>query len=215
MQDRPTASPSDELDTVPDTVSPAYASAHPLTRAFDRFASAVTRWAGSPLSFTVAVLSIVVWIVTGPLFHYSDGWQLVINTGTTIVTFLMVFLIQQSQNKDSIAVHLKLNELLAAQRNASNRLIGIEDASEDELRKLAAAYLRMASAPDATVPSDGDDDGAVQRTASRTSNESTVSNAADAPSNDAGSPKKDTAKEDARVANQNAEAMARKCDDRG
>jgi low affinity Fe/Cu permease len=87
----------------------------------------------------------VVWVATGPIFHYSDGWQLVINTGTTIITFLMVFLIQQSQNKDSVALHLKLNELLATHRTASNQLIGIEDASEEELRRLAAAYLRLAS----------------------------------------------------------------------
>ncbi|MCT7061945.1 low affinity iron permease family protein, partial [Salmonella enterica] len=78
------------------------------------------------------------------LFHYSDGWQLVINTGTTIITFLMVFLIQQSQNKDSVAVHLKLNELLAANHAASNRLIGIEDASEEDLRRIANAYFNLA-----------------------------------------------------------------------
>lgn len=114
-------------------------------RAFDSFASLVTRWAGSPFAFGLAVASIVAWVVTGPIFHYSDGWQLVINTGTTIITFLMVFLIQQSQNKDSVALHLKLNELLATHRAASNHLIGIEDASEEELRRLAAAYLRLAS----------------------------------------------------------------------
>ncbi|WP_053573037.1 low affinity iron permease family protein [Caballeronia cordobensis] len=138
-------SSTDELNTVPDTSSPAYAGRHPLTRAFDKFASLVTRWAGSPAAFCLAVLTVVSWIVTGPIFHYSDGWQLVINTGTTIVTFLMVFLIQQSQNKDSVALHLKLNELLASHRAASNQLIGIEDASEDELRRLAAAYLRLST----------------------------------------------------------------------
>jgi len=136
---------TDELATVPDTSSPAYAAGHPLARAFDAFASAVTRWAGSPLAFALAVTSVVVWGVTGPFFHYSENWQLVINTGTTIVTFVMVFLIQQSQNKDSVALHLKLNELIASHRAASDKLIGIEDASEDELRRLAAAYLRMAS----------------------------------------------------------------------
>ncbi|WP_144152203.1 low affinity iron permease family protein [Paraburkholderia sp. BCC1885] len=137
----------DELGTVPDTASPAYAGRHPLTRAFDRFASLVTRWTGSPTAFCLAVLTVVVWVVTGPIFHYSDGWQLVINTGTTIVTFLMVFLIQQSQNKDSVAVHLKLNELLSSHRAANNHLIGIEDASEEELRRLAAAYLRLSTEP--------------------------------------------------------------------
>jgi low affinity Fe/Cu permease len=144
MQTRQQAS-TDQLDTIPDTTSPAYAKANPVMRAFDSFASLVTRWAGSPYAFGFAVTSIVVWVVTGPIFHYSDGWQLVINTGTTIVTFLMVFLIQQSQNKDSVALHLKLNELLASHRRASNQLIGIEDASEEELRRLAAAYLRLAA----------------------------------------------------------------------
>jgi low affinity Fe/Cu permease len=144
MTDRPSQSPTDILETVPDTSSPAYATGNPVTALFDSFASAVTRWCGSPVAFGLAVITIVVWVVTGPIFHYSDGWQLIINTGTTIVTFLMVFLIQQSQNKDSVALHMKLNELLASNRAASNQLIGIEDATEDELRRLAAAYLRMA-----------------------------------------------------------------------
>jgi low affinity Fe/Cu permease len=145
-------SSTDVLDTVPDTSSPAYATNHPVTRAFDAFASATTRWAGSPVAFGLAVITIIVWVVTGPIFHYSDGWQLVINTGTTIITFLMVFLIQQSQNKDSVALHLKLNELLSSHRSANNELIGIEDATEEELRRLAAAYLRMASGGAAPVP---------------------------------------------------------------
>jgi low affinity Fe/Cu permease len=140
--------PTDMLDTVPNTSSPAFATRHPITRTFDIFASAVTRWAGSPLAFGLAVISIVLWAATGPVFHYWEDWQLVINTGTTIVTFVMVFLIQQSQNKDSVALHLKLNELLASHRAADNHLIGIEDASEEELRRLAAAYLRMTAAQD-------------------------------------------------------------------
>jgi hypothetical protein len=78
------------MDTVPSTSSPGYAKAHPVARAFDAFASTVTRWAGSPVAFGLAVISIVVWIVAGPIFKFSEGWQLVINTGTTIVTFLMV-----------------------------------------------------------------------------------------------------------------------------
>jgi low affinity Fe/Cu permease len=147
-------SSTDTLDTVPDTSSPAYAARHPVTRAFDTFASAVTRWAGSPVAFGMAVISIVVWAVTGPVFHYSEDWQLVINTGTTIVTFVMVFLIQQSQNKDSVALHLKLNELLASHRSADNHLIGIEDASEEELRRLAAAYLKMTSEKDGAPAAD-------------------------------------------------------------
>lgn len=133
------------LDTVPDSTSPAYASPRPITRAFDSFASAATRWAGSPIAFGTSVLVIVVWGLSGPLFRYSDAWQLIINTGTTIVTFLMVFLIQQSQNKDSVAIHLKLNELIAAYRSANNQLIGIEDASEEDLRRIAHAYLELAN----------------------------------------------------------------------
>lgn len=146
MKANPSAAAStDELSTVPDTLSTAYASRHPLTQVFDNFASLVTRWAGSPAAFCLAVLAVIAWVVTGPIFHYSEGWQLVINTGTTIVTFLMVFLIQQSQNKDSVALHPKLNELLSSQRSADNHLIGIEDASEEELRRLAAAYLRLST----------------------------------------------------------------------
>jgi len=114
-----------------------------LTR-FDHFASHVTRWAGSPLAFVLAFVSIAVWAAFGPAFGYSENWQLVINTGTTIVTFLMVFLIQQSQNKDSVALHLKLDELLAASKQASNRMIGIEDLDEQDLRQVADFYVRLA-----------------------------------------------------------------------
>ena len=117
----------------------------PLITAFDRFASSVTRWAGSPTAFCLAFVTVGAWGVTGPIFHFSENWQLVINTGTTIVTFLMVFLIQQSQNKDSVAVHLKLNELLASHRDASNRLIGIEDLDEQDLRDIAEFYARLAA----------------------------------------------------------------------
>ncbi|MDR5884228.1 low affinity iron permease family protein [Caballeronia sp. LZ032] len=145
------------METVPSTSSPGYAKAHPVTRAFDTFASAVTRWAGSPVAFGLAVIAIMIWIVTGPVFKFSDGWQLVINTGTTIITFLMVFLIQQSANKDSVALHLKLNELLASNKRANNQLIGIEDATEDELRKLAAAYLQLVEKHDASSELTGDD----------------------------------------------------------
>src|ERR1700744_4473449 len=109
--------PADMLEGVPDTSRPAFTPPHPVPRLCDIFASSVTRWAGSPLAFGLAIISIVLWAVTGPIFHYSENWQLVINTGTTIVTFVMVFLIQQSQNKDSVALHLKLNELLASHRS--------------------------------------------------------------------------------------------------
>jgi low affinity Fe/Cu permease len=133
------------LGAMPTTASASYAATHsPLLTAFDRFASSVTRWAGSPTAFCAALLVILSWAVTGPLFGFSENWQLVINTGTTIVTFLMVFLIQQSQNKDSVALHLKLNELLAANRDASNRMIGIEDLDEQDLRDVASFYMRLA-----------------------------------------------------------------------
>jgi len=135
----------DPLGSMPSTASISYVAHHTrLLSAFDRFASGVTRWAGSPVAFCAALLTVLVWAAVGPLFHFSENWQLVINTGTTIVTFLMVFLIQQSQNKDSVAMHLKLNELLAANAEASNRMIGIEDLDEQDLRDVATFYLRLA-----------------------------------------------------------------------
>jgi low affinity Fe/Cu permease len=106
-------------------------------------ASSVTRWAGSSLGFATALGVVLVWALTGPLFHWSDTWQLVINTGTTIVTFLMVFLIQRTQNKDGMAIQLKLNELVAAIEGASNRLIDVEDLSEKELQILHLHYQRI------------------------------------------------------------------------
>ena len=111
---------------------------------FERFATWVTRWSGSTAVFILAALSIVVWMVTGPMFHWSDTWQLVANTVTTVITFLMVFLIQRAQNKDSMAMQLKLNEIVAAIEGASNRLISIEDLSEIELRTLHQHYARLA-----------------------------------------------------------------------
>ena len=135
---------ADSLGAMPATNTASYAAHSPALTAFDHFASKVTRWAGSPLAFSCAMLTVVVWAVSGPIFQYSESWQLVINTGTTIVTFLMVFLIQQSQNKDSVAVHLKLNELLASSRNASNRMIGIEYLDEQDLRDVAQFYSRLA-----------------------------------------------------------------------
>lgn len=111
---------------------------------FERFSSKVSQVTGSPGAFIIAMLTIIVWGVTGPVFHYSDTWQLVINTGTTIITFLMVFVIQKSQNKDSKSVQLKLNELIAANKLASNRLIVVEDLSETELDTLHKYYCRLA-----------------------------------------------------------------------
>jgi low affinity Fe/Cu permease len=104
----------------------------------------VTRWTGSTSAFTLACSIILVWGLTGPYFHFNDTWQLVINTGTTIVTFLMVFLIQRTQNKDSLALHLKLNEVVAALDGASNRLIDVESLTEQELEVLHSYYARLA-----------------------------------------------------------------------
>jgi len=110
---------------------------------FTQFAKTTSRAAGRPSAFIAAGAVIVIWIVTGPLFHFSDTWQLVINTGTTIVTFLMVFLIQKSQNKDSLAIQLKLNELVAAHEFASNRLVNIENITEDELKVIQKYYIQL------------------------------------------------------------------------
>jgi low affinity Fe/Cu permease len=104
---------------------------------------AVTRWTGGTAAFGVACGVVVVWLASGPLFGFSDTWQLVINTGTTIITFLMVFLIQRTQNKDSLAIQLKLNELVAAMAGASNRLIDVEDLTEEELQTLHRYYGRL------------------------------------------------------------------------
>ncbi|HEY0372397.1 MAG TPA: low affinity iron permease family protein [Thermoanaerobaculia bacterium] len=109
-----------------------------------RFATWVSEKSGSTSAFIVALAAIVVWAATGPIFHYSDTWQLVINTSTTIITFLMVFLIQRAQNKGALAVQLKLNELVAAIDAASNRLISIEDLSEEELEVLHCHYRELA-----------------------------------------------------------------------
>jgi len=113
-------------------------------RVLESAARKVTDWTGSTSAFALSVSIVLTWVLTGPLFHYSDTWQLVINTGTTIVTFLMVFLIQRSQNKDSLALHLKLNELVAAMKGASNRLIDVEALSERELRALHTHYEALA-----------------------------------------------------------------------
>ncbi|MCU7549547.1 low affinity iron permease family protein [Chitinophagaceae bacterium LB-8] len=116
-----------------------------FTARFEAFASAVTKITGSSVAFIVALLIIIVWGITGPLFHFSDTWQLVINTGTTIITFLMVFIIQQTQNKDSMALQLKLNELIACEERASNRLIDVEDLTQEELEMLKKFYIRLAT----------------------------------------------------------------------
>jgi len=110
---------------------------------FERFSNWATAATGSSAAFLIAIAVIVVWLITGPIFKYSDTWQLIINTGTTIVTFLMVFLIQKSQNKDSKAIHLKLNELLASHQGASNRMVDIEDLTEIELDQIHKFYVQL------------------------------------------------------------------------
>jgi low affinity Fe/Cu permease len=114
-----------------------------LGQLLERFSRKATEATGTSTAFILALLVIIIWLITGPLFNFSDTWQLVINTGTTIVTFLMVFLIQRSQNKDALAIHLKLNEIVAALEGASNRLVDVEDLTEDEIKTLHKHYQRL------------------------------------------------------------------------
>jgi low affinity Fe/Cu permease len=107
--------------------------------------------AGSSAAFLSAFTIIVLWAIAGPIFHYSETWQLIINTGTTIITFLMVFLIQKSQNKDSLAIQLKLNELVASHEMASNRLVDVENITEDELKVIQKYYAKLSSLTQAAV----------------------------------------------------------------
>lgn len=111
--------------------------------AFRVFAQRAAAMLGTAWAFCIAVIIIVVWIVTGPKFHYSDTWQLIINTGTTIVTFLMVFLIQNTQNRDAKAIHLKLDELIRAMKGARNKLVDLEGLSDDELKKIEGQFQRL------------------------------------------------------------------------
>jgi low affinity Fe/Cu permease len=115
-----------------------------INKIFDKFSQNVAHFAGSSSAFGIAFSLIIVWIISGPIFHFSDTWQLVINTGTTIITFLMVFLIQRSQNKDSVAIQLKLNELIAASSGASNSLIDIESLTEEQLDVIHKFYSVLA-----------------------------------------------------------------------
>ncbi len=110
---------------------------------FEKIANKITQWTGSSYAFGAAAVVVLAWLISGPIFHYSDTWQLVINTGTTIITFLMVFLIQKSQNKDSKAIQLKLNELIAASMHASNRMVNIEGLDEKELDILRKFYKHL------------------------------------------------------------------------
>ena len=117
--------------------------ASPKAHIVEKLSTGVTRAAGTNSAFMFAFLAVILWAACGPVFRYSEAWQMVINTGTTIITFLMVFLIQKSQNKDSLAIQLKLNELVAAHEHASNRLVDVEGMSEEELRVLQKYYSKL------------------------------------------------------------------------
>jgi low affinity Fe/Cu permease len=111
---------------------------------FGRFAKSMSRLMGQPIAFAVACAIIILWAATGPIFNFSDTWQLIINTGTTIVTFLMVFLIQNTQNRDSEAMHIKLDELIRAIDEAQNALLNLEELEEEDLDRIRADYLELA-----------------------------------------------------------------------
>ena len=115
-----------------------------ISLAFSRFASSIAHATGKPYTFALAVLVILVWIITGPIFHYSDTWQLIINTGTTIITFLMVFLIQNAQNRDAKAIHLKLDELIRAVSDADNAMLNLDELDDEALAEIHARYTAMA-----------------------------------------------------------------------
>jgi len=115
-----------------------------MSGAFSTAAHWIAQQCGRASVFIMAVLTIVVWAATGPLFGYSDTWQLIINTGTTIITFLMVFLIQNTQNRDTAAIQLKLDELIRANENARNRMVCLEDLTEDDLKKVKASFAPLA-----------------------------------------------------------------------
>jgi len=114
---------------------------------FRKFANQTSRGVGSPWAFILAVLVILGWAITGPIFHFSDTWQLVINTSTTIITFLMVFLIQNTQNRDAVAIHIKLDELIRALKGARNKLVDLEELSDAELEQLQQEFHRLGAEP--------------------------------------------------------------------
>ena len=132
---------------------------HRPTSRFTRFASVVSRSAGSPSAFLLAVVVVLVWLASGPVFDYSDTWQLWINTGTTIVTFLMVFLIQNTQYRDSEALHIKLDELIRSMEGAHNALLDLEELDEAELAHIRKDYHDLAKRARATLKQGGKDTG--------------------------------------------------------
>jgi low affinity Fe/Cu permease len=129
---------------------------------FMRMANAASRFAGSPVSFVLALLVVVTWLASGPLFKFSDTWQLVINTGTTIVTFLMVFLIQNSQNRDSRALQIKLDELIRATRGAHNKLLDLEELEESDLKAFQDRYEDLAKRARECASQDEEDIGSPE-----------------------------------------------------
>jgi low affinity Fe/Cu permease len=126
---------------------------------FSNFAKKTARAAGHPIIFALAGGIVIVWLITGPLFGFSDTWQLIINTGTTIVTFLMVFLIQNTQNRDSEAMHIKLDELIRAVEGAHNGLLNLEDLGEKELDRIRADYIKLAEAARQTLSEEDNSSG--------------------------------------------------------
>ena len=125
---------------------------------FRKFAAVVSQNVGSPWAFVLAIATIVAWLITGPIYHFSDTWQLVINTGTTIVTFLIVFLIQNTQNRDAMAIHLKLDELIRAQRSARNTFADLENATPEELKELQEEFRKLR---EKRMPRRGDASGVI------------------------------------------------------
>lgn len=143
MRARKSAAPDARGKDVPDAPTGPRGKTSAIGSRVEALSLRVAEWTGSTWAFGLALAVIVAWAVTGPLFRFSDTWQLVINTGTTIVTFLMVFLIQRAQNKESKAVQLKLNEIVAAVEGASNRLIDVESLSEEEIQVLHGHYCQL------------------------------------------------------------------------
>lgn len=121
------------------------------SESFTRFAKWTAHAAGQPATFAIAVGILLVWAITGPIFHFNDSWQLIINTGTTIITFLMVFLIQNTQNRDAVAMHVKLDELIRAVHGARNRLMDLEDLTEEELEALRSRFVKLAESAKDTM----------------------------------------------------------------
>jgi low affinity Fe/Cu permease len=119
-----------------------------MSELFHRFARSTANLIGSPIAFALAVMSVIAWAALGPIFHYSDSWQLVINTATTIITFLVVFAIQNTQNRDSRALHIKLDELIRAVKKARNSLVDVEELPDAELARLEAEFRRLREEPE-------------------------------------------------------------------